>query len=123
MTKDTGVSGTRCLVDMGADGRYGWRLVAQNGRVVARSGGCYDDHTRCREAFTALCTGHADMAGGVQHTAGGNGWVWLLRDAEGRTAALSGRSYERHSTCRTAYARFRALIAAEGLRWASTALR
>ncbi|MBP2584308.1 hypothetical protein J3A78_004786 [Streptomyces sp. PvR006] len=122
MTKDTGVSGTRCLVDMGADGRYGWRLVAQNGRVVARSGVCYDDHARCREAFTALCAGHADMAGGVQHTAGGNGWVWLLRDAEGRTAALSGRSYERHSTCRTAYARFRALIAAEGPRWSSTAL-
>ncbi|WP_406061540.1 YegP family protein [Streptomyces sp. NBC_01077] len=123
MTKDTGVSGTRCLVDMGADGRYGWRLVAQNGRVVARSGGCYDDHAGCREAFTALCTGYADMAGGVQHTAGGNGWVWLLRDAEGRTTALSGRSYERHSTCRTAYARFRDLIATEGPRWASTALR
>ncbi|MFI0922904.1 DUF1508 domain-containing protein [Streptomyces sp. NPDC021012] len=123
MTKDTGVSGTRCLVDMGADGRYGWRLVAQNGRVVARSGGCYDDHAGCREAFAALCAGHAAMAGGVQHTAGGNGWVWLLRDAEGHTAALSGRSYERHSTCRTAYERFRALIAAEGPAWASTALR
>ncbi|MGW6394804.1 hypothetical protein ACWFR1_30830 [Streptomyces sp. NPDC055103] len=40
--------------------------------------------------------------------------VWLLRDAEGRTAALSGRSYERQSTCRTAYQRFRALLAAEG---------
>ncbi|MER5308395.1 YegP family protein [Streptomyces sp. NPDC002773] len=98
MTKDTGVSGTRCLVDVGADGRYGWRLVAQNGRVVARSGGCYDDHAGCRDAFAALCAGHAELAGGVQHTADGNGWVWLLRDAEGRPAALSGRSYERHST-------------------------
>ncbi|MER7946063.1 hypothetical protein ABTY59_01565 [Streptomyces sp. NPDC096079] len=123
MTKGTGVSGTRCLVDVGADGRYGWRLVAQNGRVVARSGGCHDDHADCRAAFAALCAGHAAMTGGVQHTAGGNGWVWLLRDAEGRTAALSGRSYERHSTCRTAYDRFRALIAVEGPRWASTVLR
>ncbi|MCX5392784.1 DUF1508 domain-containing protein [Streptomyces sp. NBC_00094] len=120
MTKDTGVSGTRCLVDLGTDGRYGWRLVAQNGRVVARSGGCHDDHAACRDAFLALCAGHAVMAGGVQHTAGGNGWVWLLRDAEGRIAALSGRSYERHSTCRTAYQRFRALLAAEGQRWTAT---
>ncbi|MBD0711080.1 hypothetical protein BU197_22710 [Streptomyces sp. CBMA291] len=108
---------------MGTDGRYGWRLVAQNGRVVAKSGGFYDDHAGCREAFAVLCAGHEAMAGGVQHTAGGNGWVWLLRDTEGRTAALSGRSYERHSTCRTAYARFRALIADEGPGWASTVLR
>ncbi|MFI6423106.1 DUF1508 domain-containing protein [Streptomyces sp. NPDC050842] len=122
MTKDTGVSTTRCLVDLGTDGRYGWRLVAQNGRVVARSGGCYDDHDGCRDAFLALCAGHETMAGGVQHTADGNGWVWLLRDTEGRTTALSGRSYERHSTCRTAYQRFRALLAAEGQRWTTTAL-
>ncbi|MGW4050441.1 DUF1508 domain-containing protein [Streptomyces sp. NPDC004779] len=122
MTKGTGVSGTRCLVDVRADGRYGWRLVAQNGRVVARSGQCFTDHAACRAAFAALCAGHAAMGGGVQHTAGGHGWVWLLRDAEGRTAALSGRAYERHSTCRSAYDRFRSLMAAEAMHWTSTAL-
>ncbi|MFE6227307.1 MULTISPECIES: DUF1508 domain-containing protein [unclassified Streptomyces] len=122
MTKGTGVSGTRCLVDVRADGRYGWRLVAQNGRVVARSGQCFADHTACRDAFAALCAGHAAMGGGVQHTTGGNGWVWLLRDAEGRPAALSGRAYERHSTCRSAYDRFRALLAAEAAHWSTTAL-
>ncbi|MFF2775639.1 DUF1508 domain-containing protein [Streptomyces sp. NPDC058052] len=122
MTKGTGVSGTRCLVDVRADGRYGWRLVAQNGRVVARSGQRFADHAACRAAFAALCAGHAAMGGGVQHTAGGNGWVWLLRDAEGRTAALSGRAYERHSTCRSAYDRFRALLAAEATHWSSTSL-
>ncbi|MFD4392803.1 DUF1508 domain-containing protein [Streptomyces sp. NPDC058495] len=116
------MSGTRCLVDVRADGRYDWRLVAQNGRVVARSGQCFADHAACRAAFAALCAQHAAMGGGVQHTAGGNGWVWLLRDAEGRTAALSGRSYERHSTCRSAYDRFRALLATEAAQWTSTAL-
>ncbi|MCZ0981030.1 hypothetical protein O1L60_24230 [Streptomyces diastatochromogenes] len=85
-------------------------------------GGCYDDHDGCREAFAALCAGTRPWPAGAAHRRG-NGWVWLLRDAEGRTAALSGRSYERHSTCRTAYERFRALIAAEGTAWVSTALR
>ncbi|MEU9858839.1 DUF1508 domain-containing protein [Streptomyces sp. NPDC047974] len=122
MTKGTGVSGTRCLVDVRADGRYGWRLVAQNGRVVARSGQCFADHAACRAAFAALCAGHAAMGGGVQHTATGNGWVWLLRDADGHPAAYSGRAYERHSTCRAAYARFRALLTAEAAQWTSTAL-
>ncbi|MFB7581129.1 DUF1508 domain-containing protein [Streptomyces hydrogenans] len=122
MTKGIGVSGTRCLVDIRSDGRYGWRLVAQNGRVVARSGQCFADHAACRAAFAALCAEHATLGGGVQHTAGGNGWVWLLRDADGRAAALSGRAYERHSTCRSAYDRFRALLAAEAARWSSTGL-
>ncbi|GHA67286.1 hypothetical protein ACIQRS_29545 [Streptomyces termitum] len=122
MTKGTGVSGTRCLVDIGSDGRYGWRIVAQNGRVVARSGQWSADHAACRAAFAALCAGHAELGGGVQHTPAGTGWIWLLRDAQGRTVALSGRAYERHSTCRSAYDRFRALLVAEAPGWLSTAL-
>ncbi|MFJ6634619.1 hypothetical protein ACIQMR_24990 [Streptomyces sp. NPDC091376] len=108
------VSGTRCLIDIDARGAYGWRLIAQNGRVVAVSACTYEEHGACRDAFEVLCTRHADMVGGVQHAPEGNGWMWLLRDAEGTPTAVSGRAYERHSTCRSAYERFRALLGEEG---------
>lgn len=116
------ISGKRCLFDMGMDGRYTWRLVAQNGRVIARSGECFSDHASCRAAFERLCAGQGGMAGGVQHTAEGNGWIWLLRDVRGRTVAVSGRAYERHATCRSAYDRFRVLLVQEGADWVSTSL-
>ncbi|MFJ3900665.1 hypothetical protein [Streptomyces sp. NPDC090025] len=112
----------RCLVDAGPDGLWSWRLVSPNGRVVARSGGGYEDHVRCRDAFVDLCAEHAGMTGGIQHTADGNGWVWLLRDREGRPAAVSGRAYERYSTCRTAYERFLLMVAKDGVVWRSTSL-
>jgi uncharacterized protein YegP (UPF0339 family) len=108
------VSGTRCLIDIDARGAYGWRLIAQNGRVVAVSAEAYEDYGACRDAFEVLCAGHAGMAGGVQHAPDGAGWMWLLRDAGGAPAAVSGRAYERHSTCRSAYERFRALLDEEG---------
>lgn len=105
------LSGTRCRIDVDGAGRYGWRLIAPNGRVVAVSATTFGDHGSCAAAFASLCAGHADMTGGVQHTPDGNGWVWLLRDADGRAAAVSGRAYERHSTCRAAQQRFRSLLA------------
>lgn len=107
-------SGIRCLIDIDARGAYGWRLIAQNGRIVAVSAEVFHDYAACRDAFGVLCTGHADMAGGVQHAPDGTGWMWLLRDAEGAATAVSGRAYERHSTCRSAYERFRSLLDADG---------
>jgi uncharacterized protein YegP (UPF0339 family) len=102
---------TRCQIGVDGAGRYSWRLIAQNGRVVAVSATAYGDHATCRAAFEALCAGHEGVSGGVQHpAAGGSGWAWLLRDAQGGPAAVSGRAYERHSTCRAAYERFRALL-------------
>lgn len=86
-------------------------MIAQNGRVVAVSALSYGEHRECRTAFEQLCADRAGLVGGVQHTPGGNGWMWLLRDAEGRATAVSARAYERHSTCRSAYERFRALLA------------
>ncbi|MEU9751299.1 hypothetical protein [Streptomyces niveus] len=105
---DTG--GARCRIDVDADGAYSWRVVAQNGRVVAVSARPYGEYGHCRSAFETLCRDHAELAGAVQHTAGGNGWMWLLRDAAGGVVAVSARPYERHSTCRAAWQRFRALL-------------
>ncbi|MFC8075659.1 hypothetical protein ACFUN8_08955 [Streptomyces sp. NPDC057307] len=103
--------GARCRIDVDADGTYGWRVVAQNGRVVAVSARPFQEYDNCRSSFEALCRGRAQLAGAVQHTPGGNGWMWLLRNAEGGVVAVSARPYERHSTCRAAGQRFRALLA------------
>lgn len=105
---DTG--GARCRIDVDADGAYSWRVVAQNGRVVAVSARPYGEYGHCRGAFETLIRDRAELAGAVQHTAGGNGWMWLLRDAAGGVVAVSARPYERHSTCRAAWQRFQALL-------------
>ncbi|MER5912477.1 hypothetical protein ABT124_18790 [Streptomyces sp. NPDC001982] len=60
------VTGMRCLIDLDGAGRFGWRLVASNGRAVAVSVASYASHARCRAAFLWLCGEHADMAGGIQ---------------------------------------------------------
>jgi uncharacterized protein YegP (UPF0339 family) len=100
----------RCLIDLDEEGRFGWRLVASNGRPVAVSAAWYDTHTRCRAAFTWLCEERAGTAGGIQHSTEGGGWVWVLWDASGRHLARSARMYERHATCRSSYERFRAMV-------------
>ncbi|MGW1411347.1 hypothetical protein [Streptomyces sp. NPDC002403] len=119
MTDDGGsgradATGTRCRIDIGADGGYGWRMIAQNGRVVAVSARSYGEHGACRAAFEELRAGQQGLTGGVQHTPGGNGWMWLLRDRDGRATVVSARAYERHSTCRAAYERFCGLLAEMG---------
>ncbi|WP_405793700.1 hypothetical protein [Streptomyces sp. NBC_01506] len=103
--------GARRRIDVDAHGAYHWRVVAQNGRVVAVSARSYDEYGHCRAAFETLCRDRAALVGAVQHTAEGNGWMWLLRDAAGEVVAVSARPYERHSTCRSAWQRFRALLA------------
>ncbi|TRV79504.1 hypothetical protein FKN01_10155 [Streptomyces sp. 130] len=102
--------GARCRVDVGADGGYEWRLIAQNGRVVAVSAGTEDTYARCLAEFGEVCARAGQLSGGVQHAPGGNGWIWVLRDADGRSVAASARSYERYSTCRAACERFRLLL-------------
>ncbi|MEU6535179.1 hypothetical protein [Streptomyces sp. NPDC047000] len=100
----------RCQVDIDGQGRFGWRLVAPNGRSVAVSLTLYDTHARCRAAFLRLCAHHAETGGGVQHSSDGGGWVWAVWDASGRHQAGAARTYERHATCRASYDRFRALL-------------
>lgn len=100
----------RCRIDLDGEGRYGWRMIAQNGRVVAVSAHAFQDYGGCRDAFEELRTGFGQQAGAVQHTPSGNGWMWVLRTADGRATAVSARAYERHSTCRTAYERFLTLL-------------
>ncbi|MFE2942919.1 hypothetical protein ACFXKG_28260 [Streptomyces sp. NPDC059255] len=70
----------------------------------------YASYGRCRAAFEEMCVKHAELAGGVQHTADVNGWIWIVRDESGQRAIVSARSYERYATCRAAYARFRKLL-------------
>ncbi|MFE6284894.1 hypothetical protein [Streptomyces sp. NPDC057877] len=86
--------------------------------IAARS---YPGHDECRTAFEWLCAEVGRLPGGVHHTSGGNGWVWRLRDPGGGALAVSARAYERHSTCQSAYDRFRALLAdlgaAEAIPW------
>ncbi|UUU31304.1 hypothetical protein JIX56_16115 [Streptomyces sp. CA-210063] len=101
----------RCQIDIDARGRFGWRLVASNGRSVAVSPAVHESHARCRAAFMRVCGLHATLGGGIQHTAEGSGWVWFVWDGGGRSVATSARTYERHATCRASYERFRALLA------------
>ncbi|MFD0306041.1 hypothetical protein [Streptomyces sp. NPDC059517] len=103
-------AGMRCLIDFSAEGAYGWRLVAPNGRSVAVSADSHDSHTQCRAAFTRLCASRGELVGGIQHSSEGGGWIWLLWDAASRPVAAAARTYERHATCRSAYDRFRALL-------------
>jgi uncharacterized protein YegP (UPF0339 family) len=110
-----GGTGTRCRIDIGEDGRYGWRLTANNGRVIAHGATTYRDDRACRAAFAALCDEAELLTGGVHHAAEHNGWVWRLRDREGHVQAVSARAYERHSTCQAAYDRFRVLLLGLGL--------
>ncbi|MER5944293.1 hypothetical protein ABT121_44245 [Streptomyces sp. NPDC001928] len=104
------VVGMRCQIDINGEGGFGWRLVASNGRSVAVSLTSHDTHNRCREAFLRLCRRHDDMAGGVQHSIEGGGWVWAVWDTAGAHLAGSARTYERHATCRSSYERFRAML-------------
>ncbi|MFI8812900.1 MULTISPECIES: hypothetical protein [unclassified Streptomyces] len=122
MTRTDGADGAgraeavraRCRIDIDTDGGYGWRMIAQNGRVVAVSAHAFGAYGDCRRAFDELRESHRGQTGAVQHTPSGNGWIWLLREADGRATAVSARAYERHSTCRAAYERFRALLAEMG---------
>ncbi len=100
----------RCQIDIDGEGGYGWRLIASNGRPVAVAQVSYASHARCRSAFVALCATHDRHTGGIQHSAGGGGWVWVLRDLRGTVVAASSRTYERHATCRTAFERFRSML-------------
>ncbi|MET8983744.1 hypothetical protein ABZX85_50125 [Streptomyces sp. NPDC004539] len=101
----------RCQIDVDARrGGFGWRLVAPNGRAVAVSLTPYETHERCRAAFAELCRRQDQLGGGVQHSAQGGGWVWIVWDAGGRHVAGAARTYERHATCRSSYDRFRALL-------------
>lgn len=106
----TGGAGTRCQIDINEHGWVSWRLTANNGRVVALGARTYPDDDQCRAAFTVLCERAEGLAGGVQHAAESNGWVWRLRGPDGQVQAVSGRAYERHSTCQAAYERFRLLL-------------
>ncbi|MFF4897124.1 DUF1508 domain-containing protein [Streptomyces sp. NPDC001068] len=107
-------SGTRCQIDISADGSYLWRLTATNGRVIAVAALTYRSHEECRTAFERMCAEVLGLPGGVHHTSEGNGWVWRLRDHSGGALAVSSRAYERHSTCQAAYERFRNLLADTG---------
>jgi uncharacterized protein YegP (UPF0339 family) len=104
--------GTRCQIDIGERRGFSWRLTASNGRVIALGAQSFPDEAACRAAFEGLCAAPELLTGGVQHAAETNGWVWRLRDGEGRVRAVSARAYERHSTCQAAYERFRVLLVA-----------
>lgn len=106
----SGTGSTRCQIDINEDGWFSWRLTANNGRVIALGARTYPDDARCMAAFAALCEQAEGLAGGVQHAAESNGWVWRLRGPDGQVHAVSGRAYERHSTCQSAYERFRLLL-------------
>ncbi|WUH95766.1 DUF1508 domain-containing protein [Streptomyces sp. NBC_00433] len=114
-------TGTRCRIDVDEDGRFSWRLTANNGRVIALGARTYPDDAHCRAAFAVLCEQAAGLAGGVRHAAESNGWVWRLRGPDGQVHAVSARAYERHSTCQAALERFRVLLL--GLGAADAALR
>lgn len=120
----SGRVGIRCQIDINEAGWFSWRLTANNGRVIALGARTFPDEESCKAAFRAMSAHAADVAGGVQHAAESNGWVWRMRGPDGQVQAVSARAYERHSTCQAAYDRFRVLLlglgAAEVVRWGDT---
>ncbi|MET8635754.1 DUF1508 domain-containing protein [Streptomyces sp. NPDC004096] len=108
------VRGTRCHMDTDTDGSCSWRLTASNGRVIAVSARPYADHGECRAGLEQLCADIEELQGELHHSSDGAGWAWRLRDRSGGVVAVSPRPYERHSTCQTAYDRFRLLLAEVG---------
>ncbi|GGJ21183.1 hypothetical protein [Streptomyces brasiliensis] len=108
------LSGTRFHVDIEVDGSCWWRLTASNGRVIAVAARSYADHGECRAVFEQLCAGIEGLQGELHHAQEGTGWKWRLRDRSGAIAAVSARTYERHSTCQTAYDRLWALLVEVG---------
>jgi uncharacterized protein YegP (UPF0339 family) len=86
--------------------KYRWQLTAANGRVIAMSGGTFDEPASAVSAFEATCEVVDRLTVVVTHPAGRLGWTWLASDETGQVVASSARTYERRATCQRSYEQF-----------------
>ncbi|MCF2528987.1 YegP family protein [Yinghuangia soli] len=106
-------------VHLDAERRVRWRLVAPNGRVIARSARGHASAAACRAELDALRSRVALLRPLTGRADGGRGWCWSLAIDGGPVVAVSARTYERLESCQISFDRFvRALVAvAPGEDW------
>ena len=75
----------------------GWILVSSNNRPLGRGGSTFDSFQECRAAVDRLRREHERMTTTALAEANGR-WAWRV-DVDGRTVAVSTRSYFRHHEC------------------------
>jgi hypothetical protein len=88
-----------------ADGSFGWRMVAANGRPLAVSYQTYDDADAARAAFDRLVE-EPDLVCEVSHPPGGVGWTWLVLSSDGTRSASAARDFGRRDACLRSYEQF-----------------
>lgn len=99
-------------VHLDAERRVRWRMVAPNGRVIARSARGHASAALCRAELDALRARIAELRPLMGRADGRRGWCWSLAIDGGTVVALSARAYERLESCQISYDRFvRALMA------------
>lgn len=100
-------------VHLDAERRVRWRMVAPNGRVIARSARGHASAAVCRAELDSLRARVAELRPLMGRADGGRGWCWSLAMEGGTVVAVSARTYERLESCQISYDRFlRALVAA-----------
>lgn len=98
-------------VHLDAERRVRWRMIAPNGRVIARSARGYASAAVCRAELEALRTRVADLRPLMGRADGGRGWSWSLAVDGGAAVVVSARTYERLESCQISFDRFvRALV-------------
>ncbi|WP_436770632.1 DUF1508 domain-containing protein [Yinghuangia sp. YIM S09857] len=98
-------------VHLDAERRVRWRMIAPNGRVIARSARGYASVAVCRAELEGLRTNVADLRPLMGRADGGRGWSWSLAADGGAVVVVSARTYERLESCQISFDRFvRALV-------------
>lgn len=108
-------------VHLDAERRVRWRVVAPNGRVIARSARGHATAAACRTELDTLRARIGYLRPLMGRAEGGRGWCWSLATDGGsgrgttgnggQVVAVSARTYERLESCQISYERFvRALL-------------
>lgn len=79
------------------DDAIGWILVSSNNRPLGRGGSTFGSFQECRAAVDLLRREHERVTSTALAEANGR-WAWRV-DVDGRTVAVSSRSYLRHHEC------------------------
>jgi hypothetical protein len=75
----------------------GWILVSSNNRPLGRGGTTFVDPAACLDAVNLLRRDHQRATSSALAEANGQ-WAWRV-DVDGRTVAVSSRTYFRHHEC------------------------
>lgn len=100
----SGAAGHVQLFTRTADAPVRWRLLSGNNRETGRGAETFPDVETCRVGIKDLQTTIDELDASVRRTSA-NAWVWQLL-LEGRTVAVSGRSFDRQIRCEQGLAHF-----------------